>query len=112
MTVDAARRAIESGISADALFTHAAKLPKVEIVKPPRAVGRNTIHSMQSGIVFGYVGLVDGLVERIRAELGYPCRCLATGGLAPLIHPESKTIEETDEYLTLGGLRILLERNV
>ena len=99
-------------ISADALFTHAAKLPKVEIVKPPRAVGRNTIHSMQSGIVFGYVGLVDGLVERIRAELGYPCRCIATGGLAPLIHPESKTIEETDEYLTLEGLRILHERNV
>src|SRR5687767_12459011 len=58
-------------ISADALFTHAAKLSRIEIVRPPRVVGRNTIHSMQAGIVFGYVGLVDGLVERIRAELGY-----------------------------------------
>jgi type III pantothenate kinase len=98
-------------ISADALFTHAAKLPRVEIAKPPKVVGRNTIHAMQSGIVYGYVGLVDGVVERILAELGYPCAVIATGGLAPLIAPLSKTIGEVDDMLTLVGLRILYERN-
>ena len=99
-------------ISAEALFTRAAKLPRTEIVKPPRAVGRNTVHSMQSGIVFGYVGLVDGLVVRLKAELGYPCRVIATGGLASLIAPESESIEDTEPNLTLEGLRILYERNV
>jgi type III pantothenate kinase len=98
-------------ISADALFTRAAKLPRVEIAKPPKVVGRNTVHAMQSGIVYGYVGLVDGLVERILAELGYPCAVIATGGLAPLIAPLSKTIGEVDDVLTLVGLRILYERN-
>jgi type III pantothenate kinase len=93
-------------ISAEALFTRA------EIAKPPRAIGRNTVHSMQSGIVFGYVGLVDGLVTRLKGELGYPCKVIATGGLAVLIAPESETIEETDTDLTLEGLRILYERNV
>jgi type III pantothenate kinase len=98
-------------ISADALFTRAAKLPRVEIVKPPRVVGKNTVHAMQSGIVYGYVGLVDGIVERVKAELGYPCAVIATGGLAPLIAPLSKTIVEVDDILTLVGLRILYERN-
>lgn len=98
-------------ISADALFSRAAKLPRVEIAKPPKVVGRNTVHSMQSGILYGYVGLVDGLVERLRAELDYPCEILATGGLATRIAPLSKTIDTVDDDLTLRGLRILYERN-
>jgi type III pantothenate kinase len=98
-------------ISADALFTRAAKLSRVEIVTPPKVVGRNTVHAMQSGIVYGYVGLVDGLVERILAELGFPCAVIATGGLASLIAPLSKTIREVDDHLTLTGLRILYDRN-
>ena len=98
-------------ISADALFSRAAKLPRVEIAKPPRVVGKNTVHAMQSGIVYGYVGLVDGLVERLLAELGFPAMVIATGGLAPLIAPLSKTIVEVDDHLTLTGLRILYERN-
>jgi type III pantothenate kinase len=98
-------------ISADALFARAAKLPRVEIAKPPKVVGKNTIHAMQSGIVYGYVGLVDGLVERLLTELGFPAAVIATGGLAPLIAPLSKTIGEVDDHLTLTGLRILYERN-
>jgi type III pantothenate kinase len=98
-------------ISANALFSRAAKLPRVEIDKPPRTIGRNTVHSMQSGIVYGYVGLVDGLVGRIRAEMGTDASVIATGGLAPLLTPESGTIEDFDEFLTLDGLRILWERN-
>ncbi len=99
-------------ISAEALFTRAARLPRIPIQKPPKAIGRNTMQSVQSGIVFGYVGLVDGLVERIKDELGRPVRVLATGGLAGLIAPESRTIEEVVPDLTLDGLRILFERNV
>jgi type III pantothenate kinase len=99
-------------ISADALFARAAKLPRVEIVKPPRVVGRNTQNSMQSGIVFGYVALVDGLVDRLAEELGFPCAVVATGGLARVIAPLSTKIQEVDDDLTLTGLRILYERNL
>lgn len=98
-------------ISAQALFTRAAKLPRAEIARPPKAVGRNTIHSMQSGIVFGYVGLVEGLVERLRKEMGGAKAVIATGGLAHLIEPETEVIDEVDDDLTLEGLRLLYERN-
>jgi type III pantothenate kinase len=98
-------------ISADALYRAAAKLPRVEITRPPKVVGRNTVTSMQSGLVFGYVGLTDAIVERMRAELEFPVKVLATGGLASLIAKESRTIEEIDDMLTLRGLSILHERN-
>jgi type III pantothenate kinase len=98
-------------ISASALFSRAARLPRSEIARPPRAIGRNTVHSMQSGIVFGYVGLVDGLVRRLTEEMGGEVTVIATGGLASLIEPESETIEDVDEYLTLEGLRLIYLRN-
>jgi type III pantothenate kinase len=98
-------------ISADALFARAAKLPRVEIQKPPKVVGKNTQHSMQSGIIYGYVGLVDGLVDRLREEMAFPsCAVIATGGLARVIAPLSRTIEDVDDDLTLVGLRLLFER--
>jgi type III pantothenate kinase len=98
-------------ISAEALFARASKLHRVDLAPPPRVVGRNSAHSMQSGIVFGFAGLVDGLVARLREELGFPCVVLATGGLAPLIAGYARTIERVDEGLTLTGLRLLYERN-
>ncbi|MCC6747663.1 MAG: type III pantothenate kinase [Deltaproteobacteria bacterium] len=98
-------------ISADALYRHAAKLPRVEVARPARVVGRNTVASMQSGLFYGYVGLVDGVVTRMVQELDFTPRVMATGGLARLIAASSSTIEETDELLTLTGLRILFERN-
>ncbi len=98
-------------ISADALFSRAAKLPRVEITRPPKVVGRNTVNSMQSGIVYGYVGLVDGIIARLEAELAFPCALMATGGLARLIAPLSARSIELDDELTLTGLRILWERN-
>jgi type III pantothenate kinase len=98
-------------ISADALFSRTARLRRVEIAPPPKVVGRNAVHSMQSGIVYGYAGLVDGLSARLVAELGHPCRVVATGGLAPLIAPLTSSIERVDDALTLEGLRLLWERN-
>ncbi len=100
------------GISSEALFERAAKLPRIEIVKPTRVIGRNTVASMQSGIFFGYVGLVDGIVERMAAELGGEPHVIATGGLAHLILSDSRTVKRVDPLLTLTGLRLLYERNL
>jgi type III pantothenate kinase len=98
-------------ISAEALFSRAARLHRVDLALPPRVVGRNPVHSMQSGIVYGYAGLVEGLVSRIKKELGYPCRVIATGGLARLIAPQTEAIEHLDDDLTLTGLRLIHELN-
>jgi len=98
-------------ISAEALFSRAARLRRVEIAAPSKVVGRNAQTSMQSGIVLGYAGLVDGLCARIRREVSWPCRILATGGLAKLIAPLTESIEHVDDALTLTGLRLLWERN-
>jgi type III pantothenate kinase len=97
-------------LSAEALFARAARLPKIEIVRPPHALGRNTVQSMQSGLVFGCASMVDGMIERLQTEMGYPCAVIGTGGEARLIQAESKTIQEVDEHLTLDGLRILYGR--
>jgi type III pantothenate kinase len=98
-------------ISMEALFRAASKLPRVEFQRPPHVVGRNTVHSMQSGLVFGYVGMVDGLCVRMAAELGTNPRVVATGGLASLVAGISSAITEVDDQLTLDGLRIIHERN-
>lgn len=98
-------------ISLEALFFQASKLPRVELVKPRNIIGRTTIESMQSGIIYGYVGLVDGIVHRIWKEYGRKMKTLATGGLANLICPESETIDEVDLTLTLHGLRLIHQMN-
>jgi type III pantothenate kinase len=105
--------AIAPGVetSAEALFRFAAKLPQVELTRPPYAIGKNTIHSMQAGLVFGYAGLVEGLVKRMQTELGGKARVVATGGLAQLIATETKMIEIVEPNLTLLGLRLIYEMN-
>ena len=96
----------------DALFRNAAKLPRVDFHKPAKVVGRTTVTSMQAGLFYGYVGLVDGLVDRMLAEMAVDrAKVIATGGLASLVGPESRTMELVDEFLTLEGLKILFDRN-
>jgi type III pantothenate kinase len=99
------------GLSADALFNRAARLSRVDIKRPPKVIGTNTVGHLQSGLYFGYIGLVDGILERIIAELGEQPRIVATGGLARMIAEDSRYISEIDEWLTIEGLRILFERN-
>lgn len=105
--------AIAPGIelALEALFSHAAKLPMVELTRPKHAIGKNTVTSMQSGLVFGYVGLVEGIVRRIKKELGGRARVIATGGLAELIVKESPIVEVANPQLTLVGLRLIHELN-
>ena len=98
-------------ISAEALFQRASKLPRVELAKPPKVIGADTISAMQAGIIYGYAGLVDGIVGRMKKELSAEARVVATGGLAELIAPETKTVQEIKPYLTLEGLRLLFEIN-
>jgi type III pantothenate kinase len=99
------------GIAADALFQRTAKLPRVDLQRPPSAIGRNTVHSLQSGLLFGYVSLVEGMVARFRSELGPAMKVIGTGGLAELIARETSAIDVLAPWLTLDGLKIIYELN-
>jgi type III pantothenate kinase len=105
--------AITAGINlaAEALYTHAAKLPHIDLQKPPSIIGRNTTHAMQSGLIYGYVAMTEGMVERFRQELGPRMKVIATGGLADLIAKETPVIQINAPWLTLDGLRIIWEMN-
>ena len=99
------------GIAAEALFLRTAKLPRVDLQRPPYAIGRNTVHAMQSGLLFGYVALVEGMVDRFRMELGEDMKVIATGGLGEIIAAETTTIQVVAPWLTLEGLRIIWNLN-
>ncbi|MEE9199765.1 MAG: type III pantothenate kinase, partial [Dehalococcoidia bacterium] len=98
-------------IAAEALFERASKLPRIELTPPTKAIGKNTVASMQSGLIFGYVGLVEGLVSRFRKELGDGARVVATGGLAAMMAKQTPVLEVVDPDLTLEGLRLIYEMN-
>lgn len=99
------------GIAAEALFIRTAKLPRVDLQPPPQAIGRNTVHAMQSGLLFGYVSMVEGMVVRFRRELGDKMKVIATGGLAELISKQTSTIQIIAPWLTLDGLKIIWDLN-
>ncbi|MBS3872338.1 MAG: type III pantothenate kinase [Firmicutes bacterium] len=99
------------GISAEALFLRASKLSRVELERPKHAIGKNTVDSMQSGLIFGYAGLVEGMVARLKSELGCPCKVIATGGLARVIAEETTVFDAINDNLTLEGLRLIYELN-
>lgn len=105
--------AITAGINlaAEALYTHAAKLPRIDLQVPPSVIGRNTVHAMQSGLLFGYVSMVEGMVARFKAELGDNMKVVATGGLAELVAKETKVVDFIAPWLTLDGLRLIWELN-
>ncbi len=105
--------AITAGIylAAEALFEHTAKLARIDIQRPPAVIGRNTVHAMQSGLLFGYVAMVEGMVARFRAELGEDMKVIATGGLAEIVSRETDVIDILAPWLTLEGLRIIWELN-
>ena len=105
--------AITAGINlaTEALFVHAAKLPRIDLQRPPSVIGRNTVHAMQAGLLFGYVSMVEGMVERFRKELGKEMKVIATGGLSAIIAQETDVIQIIAPWLTLDGLRILWDLN-